>query len=163
MSMISDSKLSYFTNETNKFIIYSYNGGIENSRIPQFLSFCICFQKIAFDYFSNVFAYFLLFVSVFSQVCPFAYFTRYRENRVLNQGTVARLLTLKAQGGHKRLPLNCSVTRVLLDWIAGLLNPDCNPVWLIGLSIQFLHLNPYPNNHISYEETKNSCSILLQQ
>ncbi len=23
--------------------------------------------------------------------------------------------------------------RVLLDWIAGLLNPDCNPVWWIGL------------------------------
>jgi len=23
--------------------------------------------------------------------------------------------------------------RVLLDWIAGLLNPDCNPIWWIGL------------------------------
>ncbi len=23
--------------------------------------------------------------------------------------------------------------RVLLDWIAGLLNLDCNPVWWIGL------------------------------
>ncbi len=28
-------------------------------------------------------------------------------------------------------------------WI-GLLNPDCNPVWWIGLSIQFLHFNPNP-------------------
>jgi len=23
--------------------------------------------------------------------------------------------------------------RVLLDWIAGLFNPDCNPIWWIGL------------------------------
>ncbi len=35
---------------------------------------------------------------------------------------------------------------IQLDWIAGLLNPDCNPVWWIGfgLSIQFLHFNPNP-------------------
>jgi len=26
-----------------------------------------------------------------------------------------------------------SIDRVLLDWIAGLLNPDCNPIWWIGL------------------------------
>jgi hypothetical protein len=32
----------------------------------------------------------------------------------------------------------------LLDWIAGLLNPDCNPVWWNGLSIQYLHFNPNP-------------------
>jgi hypothetical protein len=28
-----------------------------------------------------------------------------------------------------RLP----ATRVLLDWIVGLLNSDCNPIWWIGL------------------------------
>jgi len=25
------------------------------------------------------------------------------------------------------------IGRVLLDWIAGFLNPDCNPIWWIGL------------------------------
>jgi len=25
------------------------------------------------------------------------------------------------------------ILRLLLDWIAGLLNPDCNPIWRIGL------------------------------
>jgi hypothetical protein len=42
-------------------------------------------------------------------------------------------------------------------------NPKSKTDFGFGLSIQFLHFNPNPNNHISYEETKNSCSILLQQ
>jgi hypothetical protein len=25
------------------------------------------------------------------------------------------------------------ISRVLLDWIARLINPDCNPIWWIGL------------------------------
>ncbi len=31
--------------------------------------------------------------------------------------------------------------RVLLDWIAGLLNPDCNPVWWIGLWLTIKNRN----------------------
>jgi len=31
-----------------------------------------------------------------------------------------------------------------VDWIAGLLNPDCNPIWWIALSIKFCHFNPNP-------------------
>jgi len=43
------------------------------------------------------------------------------------------------------------VTRVLLDWIAGLFNPDCNPYWWIGL---FYHFNPNPKNHNLIHELK---------
>jgi len=43
------------------------------------------------------------------------------------------------------------VCRVLLDWIDGLLNPDCNPKsesdFGFGLSIQFCHFNPNPKLH----------------
>jgi hypothetical protein len=48
----------------------------------------------------------------------------------------------------------------LVDWIV-IANPKSKSDFGFGFSIQFL--NPNPNNHIFYEETKNSCSILLQQ
>jgi len=44
------------------------------------------------------------------------------------------------------------IIRVLLDWIAGLLNPDCNPFWWIwiGLTIQKNRIEQH-QPHIAYQ------------
>jgi hypothetical protein len=50
---------------------------------------------------------------------------------------------------HLKNVVFISAYRVLLDWIAGLINPDFNPIcWILDLDflIQFLHFNPNPKN-----------------
>jgi len=58
----------------------------------------------------------------------------FRDSEILPPAGLAKGMVdwvSNARLGKFRLILLAN--RVLLDWIVGLLNPDCNPIWWIGL------------------------------
>ena len=71
--MAKHRKIRIFT-----FLTHFETFGVWPGKKPnRFFPTLQCYKKNYFGYFPNMFVYFLHFVSVFSQACRFAYFTRY--------------------------------------------------------------------------------------